>query len=118
MDENKALRDFEDAEVADDPLVILACCHVLPMTSMDGHLELHKAYETDQQGIWRRPCQLQVRSKRSFNATAYSTMNMSSFDVQTQQLIRRSVITVKPVLLQWAMGLSRLCDCGGKARHS
>ena len=100
MDENKALRDFEDAEVAEDPLVILACGHVLPMTSMDGYLELHKAYETDRQGIWRRPCQLQVRPKCSFTAIAHSTMIMSSFEVQTQHMIRWSAITVKSALLK------------------
>ena len=60
MDENRTLRDFDKGEVTGDPLIVLACGHVLPMTSMDGYLELHKAYETDRQGNWMKPCQLEV----------------------------------------------------------
>ncbi len=60
MDENRTLRDYDKGEVTEDPLIVLSCGHVLPMTSMDGYLELHRAYETDRQGNWKKPCQLEV----------------------------------------------------------
>ena len=43
MDENRALQSYEEAEVDEDPLVVLRCGHVLPMTSVDGYMELGKA---------------------------------------------------------------------------
>ena len=60
MDENRTLRDYDKGEVTEGPLIVLSCGHVLPMTSMDGYLELHRAYETDRQGNWKKPCQLEV----------------------------------------------------------
>lgn len=68
MHENRTLRTYDKGEVTEDPLIVLACGHVLPMTSMDGHLELHKAYETDQQGNWMKPCQLEVSSVITFGS--------------------------------------------------
>ena len=60
MDENKPLRRYSEEEVSEDPLVVLTCGHVLPMSSMDGHLELHEAYAKNAQGTWTKPCQLGV----------------------------------------------------------
>ena len=60
MDENKPLRTYAEEEVSEDPLVVLGCGHVLPMSSMDGLLELHKAYAMDAAGNWRCPQQLMV----------------------------------------------------------
>ena len=62
MDENRALRSFEEAEVTEDPLVVLRCGHVLPMTSMDGYLELHHAYGMGGYGQWTSPLPLKVNS--------------------------------------------------------
>ena len=60
MDENRSLRMYEEKDISEDPLVFLGCGHVLPMTSMDGHMELRKAYITDGQGKWHQPCELPV----------------------------------------------------------
>lgn len=63
MDENKALRSFTEAEVSEDPLIVLDCgrhSHVLPMTSLDGHVELHKAYSMDSRGQWAQPLPLKA----------------------------------------------------------
>ena len=60
MDENKPLRTYAEEEVSEDPLVVLSCGHVLPMSSMDGFLELHKAYAVDAAGNWSHPQQLMV----------------------------------------------------------
>lgn len=60
MAENKYLSAFDEDEVSQDPLIILSCGHVLPMTSMDGYLELHKAYATDSLGEWKQPLQFGV----------------------------------------------------------
>lgn len=60
MDENKALRSFTEAEVSEDPVVVLGCGHVLPMTSLDGHVELRKAYSMDSHGRWAQPLPLKA----------------------------------------------------------
>lgn len=60
MDENKALRSFTEAEVSEHPLIVLGCGHVLPMTSLDGHVELHKAYSMDNRGQWAQPLPLKA----------------------------------------------------------
>ena len=62
MDENKALRSFQEAEVTEDPLIVLRCGHVLPMTSMDGYLELQHAYGMHGYGQWANPLPLKVNS--------------------------------------------------------
>ena len=61
MDENKALRKYSEQEVTEDPLLVLACSHVLRMTSMDGYMELPSAYTTDKHGKWSKPCQMKVQ---------------------------------------------------------
>lgn len=61
MDENKPLRTYEEQEICKDPLVVLGCGHVLPMTSVDGYMDLRRAYTTDGQGKWQQPCHLPVR---------------------------------------------------------
>lgn len=60
MDENKPLRTYAEKEVCEDPLMVLGCGHVLPMSSMDGLLELHKAYAMDAAGNWSHAQQLVV----------------------------------------------------------
>lgn len=60
MDENRSVRDYKEEEVTEDPLFVLACGHVLPMSSMDGFMELHKAYTQDRQGKWHKPYQIKV----------------------------------------------------------
>ena len=50
MMENKPLRSYEEAEVSEDPLIMLGCGHVLPMSSTDGLVELEKAYSKDRRG--------------------------------------------------------------------
>ena len=65
MDENKAVRKYSEQEVTEDPLLVLACGHVLPMTSMDGYMELLSAYTTDKHGKWHKPCQMKVQMASS-----------------------------------------------------
>ena len=60
MMENKPLRSYKEAEVSEDPLIILGCGHVLPMSSMDGLVELEKAYSKDRRGQWAHPLPLQA----------------------------------------------------------
>ena len=60
MDENKPLRSHDEEEVSEDPLIVLSCGHVLPMSSMDGHLELHEAYAKNARGAWTQLRQLEV----------------------------------------------------------
>ena len=60
MDENKPLRNYTEAELSEDPLIVLHCGHVLPMTSLLGHLELHKVYDVDSQADWKSPLPLKV----------------------------------------------------------
>ncbi len=60
MHSNKALREYEEEEVSADPLLVLECGHVLPMSSMDGFLELDKVYHKDSLGNWTQPCRLEV----------------------------------------------------------
>lgn len=67
MDENKAVRDYTQQDVTEDPLIVLGCGHVLPMTSMDGYMELQRAYTTDRQGKWKQPCQLMVSRCHQIN---------------------------------------------------
>ncbi|KAL0023606.1 hypothetical protein WJX77_006297 [Trebouxia sp. C0004] len=68
MDENRTLRDYDKGEVTENPLIVLACGHVLPMTSMDGYLELHRAYAKDQQGNWTTPCQLEAGEQQALKS--------------------------------------------------
>lgn len=65
MDGNKAVRKYSEQEVTEDPLLVLACGHVLPMTSMDGYMELRSAYTTDKHGKWHKPCQMKVQMASS-----------------------------------------------------
>ena len=57
---DKAVRDYTEQEVTEDPLVVLTCGHVLPMSSMDAYMRLNEAYTTDKDGKWLRACQLMV----------------------------------------------------------
>ena len=60
MDENTALRSFKEDDVAEDPLLVLRCGHVLTRSTMDGYLELHQVYGMDSQGQWAKPLPFQV----------------------------------------------------------
>ena len=35
---------YKDVDLDQDPVVVLPCQHLLTMHSLDGHMELHKAY--------------------------------------------------------------------------
>ena len=59
-DSSRPLRQYSEQEVAADPLIILSCGHVLPMSSMDGFLDLERAYSKDKSGKWTQACLLQV----------------------------------------------------------
>lgn len=61
MDENRALRDYKEQEVTEDPLLVLTCGHVLPMSSLDGYMSLDAAYTKSNDGSWHRPAQIMVR---------------------------------------------------------
>lgn len=51
----KPLREYEEAALLTDPLVILTCGHVFPMSSMDGFTDLDAAYAKDSSGKWTKP---------------------------------------------------------------
>lgn len=53
---HKPLRGYDDAALLADPLVVLSCGHVLPMSSMDGFIGLEAAYAKDNMGRWTHPC--------------------------------------------------------------
>ena len=69
MLEDRPLRSYTDEELGEDPLVVLSCGHVFPMSSMDGHLELGAVYgqrTISRPGnasarIWTDPYHLQVQ---------------------------------------------------------
>ncbi|KAL3140347.1 hypothetical protein ABBQ38_004611 [Trebouxia sp. C0009 RCD-2024] len=54
-DMQKPLREYEEAALLTDPLVILTCGHVFPMSSMDGFTDLDAAYAKDSSGKWTKP---------------------------------------------------------------
>lgn len=58
--EHKALRELSDAELAADPLLVLACDHAFPRSLLDGVVALWDAYERDDSGAWVAPRPLQV----------------------------------------------------------
>ncbi len=70
MYEDRSLRSYTDEELGEDPLVVLSCGHVFPMSSMDGHLELERVYghldvvsrDGTSTRIWNEPKHLQVHS--------------------------------------------------------
>lgn len=57
---DKAVCEYTQQEVTEDPLVVLTCGHVLPMSSMDAYMRLHEAYTTDKEGKWLQACQFVV----------------------------------------------------------
>lgn len=41
----KLFEDLTDEDVNEDPLIVLPCSHVFTASTLDGVMELHKAYE-------------------------------------------------------------------------
>lgn len=58
--EHQALRDLTEEELADAPLLVLACGHVFPTDSLDGLVPLWEAYERDDSGAWTAAKPLRV----------------------------------------------------------
>ena len=58
--EHKLLVDVTDEELAEAPLLFLACDHIFPRDSLDGLVELSQAYSADAAGRWLAPLPLQV----------------------------------------------------------
>lgn len=52
----KPVREYDDASLLVDPLVVLSCGHTLPMSSMDGFIGLEAAYAKDGMGKWTKTC--------------------------------------------------------------
>lgn len=55
-DMQKPVRGYDEAALLADPLVVLSCGHVFPMSSMDGFIALEAAYAKDSKGNWTKPC--------------------------------------------------------------
>ena len=53
-DMQKPLREYDQAALLTDPLVVLTCGHVFPMSSMDGFIDLEAAYAKDSSGKWTK----------------------------------------------------------------
>ena len=49
---------YGDVDLDEDPVVVLPCGHLLTMQSMDGHMELAKAYTLTESGETMARCQL------------------------------------------------------------
>lgn len=58
--EHKPLVEVTNQELAEAPLLFLACGHIFPRDSLDGLVELGKAYSADDAGRWLPPLPLQV----------------------------------------------------------
>jgi hypothetical protein len=58
--EHKPLVEVTNQELAEAPLLFLACGHIFPRDSLDGLVELGKAYSADDAGRWLAPLPLQV----------------------------------------------------------
>lgn len=58
--EHKPLVEVTNQELAEVPLLFLACGHIFPRDSLDGLVELGKAYSADETGHWLAPLPLQV----------------------------------------------------------
>ena len=55
-DMQKPLREYDPAALLTDPLVVLTCGHVFPMSSMDGFIDLEAAYAKNSSGKWTKAC--------------------------------------------------------------
>lgn len=55
-DMQKPIREYDEAALLADPLVVLSCGHALPMSSMDGFIGLEAVYAKDGMGKWTKTC--------------------------------------------------------------
>ena len=46
------MTSYSDHDVDEDPVIFLPCGHFYATSTLDGHIEMHKAYEMDKSGVW------------------------------------------------------------------